>query len=215
MVPPSGPENRSIWKTGRDLARAEKAAHLLHFGEMRSAQLIRFTNRMKPISALPYFLLRQFDQCYLPIDLRHCASISIALFANKHPKKFEVRWRTLSCRYVGRRRSPMSCCKRRRFGKRQSRAGRKEYQRRIEKPFQVDLPDTSDFLLRGRSLFFEEPVVLSCQSIRAHGRFSLPGEGADEGRSKPRLDLDQRSGHFGSHVGERNPDLYAAVILIG
>jgi hypothetical protein len=33
------------------------------------------------------FLSRQFDQHYLPIDLRHCASISIALFANKHPEK--------------------------------------------------------------------------------------------------------------------------------
>ena len=35
----------------------------------------------------PSFRLRQFDQYYLPIDLRHCAWIATALFASKYPEK--------------------------------------------------------------------------------------------------------------------------------
>ena len=33
------------------------------------------------------FRLRQFDQYYLPIDLRHCVWIATALFASKYPLK--------------------------------------------------------------------------------------------------------------------------------
>jgi len=41
------------------------------------------------------FRLRQFDQYYLPIDLRHCVWIATALVATSATKSVAIRWRAV------------------------------------------------------------------------------------------------------------------------
>ena len=72
-------------------------------------------------------------------------------------------------------------------GKRQSRAGRNKYQGWTGKPFQGNLPDTSDFLLRRRV-----PAPLRNRSASScpghpHASSNLAAGGrAHDARSKPR-----------------------------
>src|ERR1700704_3459241 len=121
----------------------------------------------------PHFDLRQFDQYYLPIDLRHCVWIATALFANSADVSVAKDRRRLVAHAEN-------------SGKRQPLACRNKRQGRTDKPFQGDLPDTSDFLLR-RCV----PAPLRSRSAsscpeRPHAPSNLGAGGrAHDGQSKP------------------------------
>jgi hypothetical protein len=131
--------------------------------------------------------LRQFDQYYLPIDLRHFAWIATALLGSSIRKGLIF--------IGGRYRADVSVAKDRRClashaessRKRQSRAGKNKYQSWTGKPFQGNLSDTSDFLLRYRDPApLRNRSELSCPGYPHASSDLAAGGRAHDTRSKPR-----------------------------